>query len=137
MPGGTNPIGNNIGGVEKTAATGTPLVQQDALGIDYNADGKGNGFNTPSLLGIFQLPPYYHNGACETLVCVVGNVRHRTANFTRPDVLGEPGRRDPRRAIPGDHRRQHAPAALAARRTACPPARSTWSRPTAWCCSGS
>ena len=90
VPGGTNPIGNNIGGEEKTAATGNPLVHQDALGIDYNADGKGNGFNTPSLLGIFQLPPYYHNGACETLVCVVGNVRHRTANFTRPDVLGNP-----------------------------------------------
>ena len=90
VPGGNNPIGNNIGGEEKTAATGTPLVRQDALGIDYNADGKGNGFNTPSLLGIFQLPPYYHNGACETLVCVVGNVRHRTANFTRPDVLGNP-----------------------------------------------
>ena len=63
---------------------------QDALGVDYNADGKGNGFNIPSLLGIQQLPPYYHNGACETLVCVVGNVRHRTANFTRPDVLGNP-----------------------------------------------
>jgi YVTN family beta-propeller protein len=92
VPGGNNPIGNNIGGEEKTAATvvGGVLVRQDALGIDYNGDGKGIGFNTPSLLGIFQLPPYYHNGACETLVCVVGNVRHRTANFTRPDVLGNP-----------------------------------------------
>ena len=93
VPGGSNPIGNNIGGVEKAAPTlvnGVSQTPQDALGVDYNADGKGNGFNIPSLLGIHQLPPYYHNGACETLVCVVGNVRHRTANFTRPDVLANP-----------------------------------------------
>lgn len=89
VPGGTNPIGRNIGGVEKTAATvvaGT-LVSQDALGIDYNGDGKGNGFNIPSLLGIYQVPPYYHNGACESLACVVTDARHRTGNFTKPDVL--------------------------------------------------
>jgi YVTN family beta-propeller protein len=93
VPGGSNPIGNNVGGVEKAAAglvNGVSQPPQDALGVDYNADGKGNGFNIPSLLGIQQLPPYYHNGACETLVCVVGNIRHRTANFTRPDVLANP-----------------------------------------------
>ena len=92
VPGGPNPIGANIGGVEKAAprVIAGVLVTEDALGIDYNGDGKGAGFNTPSLLGIFQLPPYYHNGACETLVCVVGNVRHRTANNTRPDVLQNP-----------------------------------------------
>jgi cytochrome c peroxidase len=92
VPGGPNPIGGNVGGVEKAAAAvvGGALVSQDALGIDYNADGKGAGFNVPSLLGIHQLPPYYHNGACETLVCVVGNQRHRTANFTRPDILANP-----------------------------------------------
>ena len=75
-----------------TAATSSTasLVRQDALGIDYNGDGKGNGFNVPSLLGIYAVPPYYHNGACETLACVVGNVKHRTANGTRPDVLGNP-----------------------------------------------
>ena len=92
-PGGSNPIGNNVGGVEKAAAVlvnGVSQPQQDALGVDYNADGKGNGFNIPSLLAIGQLPPYYHNGACETLVCVVGNVRHRTGNFSRPDILGNP-----------------------------------------------
>jgi len=93
VPGGPNPIGNNIGGVEKAAAAvvaGASVAPQDALGIDYNGDGKGAGFNVPSLLGIHQVPPYYHNGACETLACVVGNVRHRTANFTRPDVLSNP-----------------------------------------------
>jgi cytochrome c peroxidase len=93
VPGGSNPIGSNIGGVEKAApglANGVSQTAQDALGVDYNADGKGNGFNIPSLLGIHQLPPYYHNGACETLVCVVGNVRHRTANFTQPDLLANP-----------------------------------------------
>ena len=92
VPGGTNPIGRNIGGVEKAAATvvGGVLVSQDALGIDYNGDGKGNGYNVPSLLGIYGVPPYYHNGACESLACVVGNARHRTGNFTKPDVLVSP-----------------------------------------------
>ena len=51
----------------------------DALGIDYNGDGKGNGYNLPSLLGIVRSPPYYHNGACEKLACVVGDPKHRTA----------------------------------------------------------
>lgn len=90
VAGGTNPIGRNVGGVEKAAAgvvNGASQPAQDALGIDYNGDGKGNGFNVPSLLGILQLPPYYHNGACESLACVVGNAKHRTANGTRPDVL--------------------------------------------------
>ena len=88
--GGANPIAGNVGGVEKAAAAvvnGASQPPQDALGIDYNGDGKGAGFNVPSLLGILQLPPYYHNGACESLACVVGNARHRTANNTRPDVL--------------------------------------------------
>ncbi len=65
----------------------------DALGRDYNGDGKGNGFAVPSLLGIDSLPPYYHNGACETLTCVVGDVKHRTANGTRTDGLPQPGQR--------------------------------------------
>ena len=38
-------------------------------------------------LGLLASPPYYHNGACETLACVVGNPKHRTANGTLPDVL--------------------------------------------------
>ena len=93
MPGGPNPIGANIGGTEKASATlvnGVAQPQQDALGIDSNNDGRGNGFNTPSLLGLKLVPPYYHNGACETLACVVSNARHRTANNTRPDVLANP-----------------------------------------------
>jgi hypothetical protein len=28
------------------------------------------------------LQPYYHNGACETLACVMANVKHRTAGLT-------------------------------------------------------
>ena len=46
----------------------------------------------PSLLGIFAAPPYDHNGACETLACVVGDVKHRTANGTLPDKLDNPDR---------------------------------------------
>lgn len=100
VAGGPNPIGNNIGGVEKAAAgvvAGASQPPQDALGIDYNGDGKGAGYNTPSLLGILQLPPFYHNGACESLACVLSNSRHRTANSTKPDLLLSPA--DQRRVI--------------------------------------
>ena len=93
VPGGPNPIGANIGAAEKATATltaGVAQPQQDALGFDWNNDGKGNGFNTTSLLGLNVIPPYYHNGACETFACVLTNVRHRTANNTRPDVLANP-----------------------------------------------
>jgi len=91
VAGGTNPIGANVGAAEKAAAgfaAGRSAAPQDALGTDYNGDGKGTGFNVPSLLGIHAVPPYYHNGACETLACVAQNVRHRTANGTQPDRLG-------------------------------------------------
>lgn len=77
-----NPIGANVGAVEK-ATDG-----KDALGRDYNGDGKGAGYNTPSLLGIYNLPPYYHNGACETIACVLTNVNHRTSGL-------QPGKADP------------------------------------------
>ena len=93
-PDGANPLGANIGAEEKTSgslnAQGVFQPGQDALGRDYNNDGNGNGYNVPSLLGIDALPPYYHNGACETLACVVANVRHRTANGTRADILTDP-----------------------------------------------
>src|SRR5439155_12754999 len=55
VPGQGNPLGNNIGADEKAApgvANGTLQAAQDALGIDYNSDGKGTGFNVPSLLGL-------------------------------------------------------------------------------------
>jgi cytochrome c peroxidase len=94
VPGGNNPLGANIGGSEKTTsvlqANGASSVPFDALGFDYNGDGKGSGFTVPSLLGIDASPPYYHNGACETLACVLSNPKHRTANNTVPDVLGNP-----------------------------------------------
>ena len=90
----TNLLPSNIGAVEKSAAVivnGALAPQQDALGFDYNGDGAGNGFGVSSLLGIHAVPPYGHNGACETLACVVGDVRHRTANFTMlPDRLSNP-----------------------------------------------
>ncbi len=76
-----------VGGSEK-AADG-----KDALGADYDGNGSGAGYNIPSLLGANVLQPYYHNGACETLACVVNDVKHRTANNTRPDVLGSSANR--------------------------------------------
>jgi YVTN family beta-propeller protein len=89
--GGPNPLGRNIGAEEKASASlnaaGVAGARPDALGIDYNNDGQGVGYNVPSLLGIDALPPYYHNGACESLSCVVGNVKHRTQNGRRADGL--------------------------------------------------
>jgi mono/diheme cytochrome c family protein len=87
VAGGTNPIGNNIGGIEKSTDN------KDALGKDHNLDGKGNGFNIPSLLGIWGVQPYYHNGACETLACVLTDVNHRKAG-TGVDVLASQVDRD-------------------------------------------
>ena len=92
VPGGPNQLGASIGAAEKASATvnaaGVAGSEPDALGQDYNGDGKGIGFNVPSLLGLNVLPPYYHNGACESLACVVGNVKHRTANGRQSDRLG-------------------------------------------------
>jgi YVTN family beta-propeller protein len=76
VAGGTNPIGNNIGGIEKSTDN------RDALGKDHNGDGKGNGFNPSSLLGIWSLQPYYHNGACETLACVLSDSHHRISSLS-------------------------------------------------------
>ena len=98
VAGANNPIGNNVGGIEKASqalnaagvagnAAGVAGAVNDALGFDFNGDGRGNGFSPPSMLGINAVPPYYHNGACETLACVVSNMKHRTANNTRPDLL--------------------------------------------------
>ncbi len=70
-----NLIGNNVGAAE--FASGGLI----ALGTDHNGDGQGEGYNVPSLLGIAAVPPYYHNGACETLNCVLLNVTHRTAGL--------------------------------------------------------
>jgi YVTN family beta-propeller protein len=97
VPGQGNDLGSNIGADELTTAGFNTATQQttppfDALGRDYNGNGRGNGFTIPSLLGIDSAPPYYHNGACETLDCVLSNVRHRTSTPTggpgaRPDGL--------------------------------------------------
>ena len=97
VPNGGNPLGSNIGGPEKASSAivgGVTQPAQDALGKDYNNDGKGNGFSPPSLLGIDASPPYYHNGACETLACVLTDVKHRTANGTLPDKLSSAAARN-------------------------------------------
>jgi YVTN family beta-propeller protein len=97
VPGQGNPIGNNIGATELTTPGFSAVTQQttppfDGLGRDYNNDGRGNGFTIPSMLGIDASPPFYHNGACETLDCVLSNVQHRTSTpaggpGSRPDAL--------------------------------------------------
>jgi YVTN family beta-propeller protein len=95
VPGEGNPIPGfpEIGAIEKASANllnGVAQPAQDALGLDYNQDGQGLGFSPQSLLGIHAAPPYMHNGACESLLCVVNDVQHRTANGTLPDRLGNP-----------------------------------------------
>jgi len=91
VAGGGNPIGNDIGAIEKAApALVNGVFQtQDALGRDYNQDGRGLGYNVQSLLGVFAAQPYMHNGACESIGCVLSDVHHRTANGTLPDRLGD------------------------------------------------
>jgi YVTN family beta-propeller protein len=96
VPGKANDLGRNIGADEKAAPAVVNNVAQpaqDALGRDYNADGRGNGYTVPSLLGIDASPPYYHNGACETLACVVSDVKHRTALGAVADRLQAAGDR--------------------------------------------
>jgi cytochrome c peroxidase len=98
--GAGNELPNNIGGVEKSASAivaGVAQAQQDALGIDFNddnaranGDDAGVGFGVSSLLGIYNVPPYGHNGSCETIACVVADVKHRTANGRLPDNLMDP-----------------------------------------------
>jgi hypothetical protein len=93
VPGQGNLLGNNIGADEKAAPAvvgGVQQAAQDALGIDYNSDGKGIGFNVPSLQGLHALPPFMHNGAAESLAAVVSDVKHRTDNGRRPDALSNP-----------------------------------------------
>jgi hypothetical protein len=90
VPGQGNLFPPNVGADEKAAPTvvnGSLVAAQDALGIDYNSDGKGIGFNPPSVLGISSVPPYLHNGAAENLFTLVTNANHRTAGGRLPDHL--------------------------------------------------
>jgi YVTN family beta-propeller protein len=68
--------GNAIPGQLQIGAVEKDTNNNDALGLDYDGDGKGAGYNIPALLGIHAAPPYYHNGACETLECVLADVNH-------------------------------------------------------------
>ncbi len=97
VPGAGNELPPNVGADEKAAASltgGVAGARPDGLGFDFNGDGKGVGFNVPSLLGILNVPPYYHNGACETLACVVNDFKHRTANGRLPDGLPDARQRE-------------------------------------------
>lgn len=80
--------GNQIPGQPLIGAVEKDTGGKDALGTDHDGDGNGEGFNIPSLLAIWHLPPYYHNGACETLACVLSNTTHRRAGL-------RPGQSDP------------------------------------------
>ena len=84
---GANPL-NQVPGAALIGAVEKDTAGKDGLGIDYNNDGKGAGFNIPSLLAIWHVPPYYHNGACETLDCVLANPNHRASGL-------RPGQSDP------------------------------------------
>jgi len=77
---GVNPL-NQIPGQPLIGAVEKDVAGKDALGLDFDGNGKGAGFNIPSLLAIWDLPPYYHNGACETLNCVLANPVHRASGL--------------------------------------------------------
>jgi hypothetical protein len=84
-----NRLGRNIGAAEFANAAPNAqgeLALPDALGFDHDEDGAGDGYNVPSLLGIYALPPFLHNGACETIFCVLSDIEHRTAG-NPSDVL--------------------------------------------------
>ena len=113
-------------------ATGQTTPPFDALGRDYNNDGRGNGFTIPSLLGIDSAPPYYHNGACETLDCVLTNVKHRTSTpgggpGSQPDALANATRPGPGRGVPEVARLR---GGLRCRRCRLTRRASTWRVPT-------
>lgn len=59
-----------------------------------NAQALGQlGFNPPSLLSIFAFPPYFHNGSCLTLACVLENQTHREAGGIT-GILDDPAARE-------------------------------------------
>src|SRR5207244_9566603 len=96
VPGQTNEFHNNIGADEKAApavANGVLQPAQDALGVDYNGDNAGNGFNVPSLLGAFNSPPYLHNGAAESIVAVLDDKRHWAGHEQVAGVLDDAAKR--------------------------------------------
>ncbi|MFN0128529.1 MAG: beta-propeller fold lactonase family protein [Verrucomicrobiales bacterium] len=87
VPGQGNLLGLNIGADEKAAPAvsgGVLQPAQDGLGIDYNGDGKGVGFNPPSLQGVLNLPPYFHNGAAESVAGMLNHIRHRMVDGFDP-----------------------------------------------------
>jgi cytochrome c peroxidase len=90
VAGGSNPFQNNIGAPEKATQAVVAGVSQpppDALGRDYNDDRRGAGYSPQSLLGVFAVQPYMHNGACESINCVLRDVKHRTNRGKFPDKL--------------------------------------------------
>ncbi len=72
---------NGIPGYREIGGIETDSIGRKAMGFDHNGDGKGNGYNTGSILGSYSIQPYYHNGACETILCVLSNVEHRRSGL--------------------------------------------------------
>ncbi|MFT4925378.1 MAG: YVTN family beta-propeller protein [Phenylobacterium sp.] len=74
--------GNLISGFPAIGGEEIDTNGSKSLGFDHNGDGKGTGFNTGVILGAYSGGPYYHNGACEILECVVADKNHRRAGQT-------------------------------------------------------
>ncbi|MFO1499268.1 MAG: CHRD domain-containing protein [Verrucomicrobiota bacterium] len=95
VAGGGNEFGKNIGAIEKaapTVANGVLVPGLDALGKDYNGDGAGNGFNVPSLLGVFAMQPYNHNGAAESIAEILTDPRHWQHSGGDSSILNDPAK---------------------------------------------
>jgi mono/diheme cytochrome c family protein len=75
-----------------------PSLFADGVSNEIRANAAANtqargalGFNVPSLVAVFNSPPYLHSGAAATLDDVLANVTHRTAGRAdHQDLLGVP-----------------------------------------------
>jgi cytochrome c peroxidase len=71
-----------VGTFDPTADNEIRQNGQPPLGAD--------GFNAPSLLGIFDFGPYLHDGSAPTLGDVLDNRTHRAAGSDGVDTLADP-----------------------------------------------
>lgn len=73
--------GNFIAGQPQIGAVEKDTNNRDALGLDYNNDGKGEGYNIPSLLGIHYSTTLLSQRCLVKDRCVVADVDRRTAGL--------------------------------------------------------
>ena len=94
VAGGGNPIDGNIGADREGGAGGRrrhALAPRRTRSASTTTRTAGPRLQCAVAAGHPHVQPYMHNGACETVACVVGDLEHRTANGRFPDKLSIPG----------------------------------------------